>query len=72
MDKKLNKNVKARIIFNRSSSIPRYLNNTRLYLYNGNNLNKVRVNTTLGGKKFGEFSVTRKPFFYPKKDKKKR
>lgn len=72
LKKKLNKVVWNRLIFNRASSIPNILSKDKYFIYNGNIFNKVNISSTLGSKKFGEFSVSKKPFFYPKKDKKKR
>lgn len=72
LKKKLNKTIWNRLIFNRDSSIPKILVSKKYFLYNGNIFNKFYVNNLVINKKFGEFSISKKPFFYPKKDKKKR
>lgn len=72
LKKKLNKTIWSRLIFSRSSYIPKVLSNNKYFIYNGNIFNKLQLNSLIAAKKFGEFSVTKKPFFYPKKDKKKR
>lgn len=72
LKKKLNKTIWNRLIFTRSSFIPQSLSNHKYFIYNGNIFNKVNVSSLMTTKKFGEFSITKKPFFYPKKDKKKR
>ena len=70
--KKLNKVIWSKLIFNRKSNIPKILKNSKYFVYNGNIYSKLKLCETISNKKFGEFSMTRKPFFYPKKDKKKR
>lgn len=44
----------------------------RVNIYKGNIFKKIFVTKQLIGYKFGEFSFSRKPFFYPKKDVKKK
>ena len=72
LKKKLNKLIVNRLIFNRNSSIPKIMYNNKYFVYNGNIFNKLYISNIITTKKFGEFSITKKPFFYPKKDKKKR
>lgn len=69
---KINKIIPGRLVFTRASAVPRLLAGSRYFIYNGNGFNKVFIGEEIWGKKFGEFSQPRKPFFYPKKDKKKR
>jgi len=40
------------------------------YIYNGKMFNSFTVDYLTQNKKFGEFSTTRKPFFFSKKKKK--
>ena len=58
--------------FFRSSSIPNCFTSLRINLYKGNTFKKIFITKQLVGYKFGEFSFPRKPFFYPKKDTKKK
>ncbi len=66
---KINVNQGSRLIFSRSSSIPRSLIKFKYFVHNGSNFNKVLLGLAIVNKKFGEFSTTRKPFFFPKKIK---
>lgn len=63
----LNQKFRNRLIFNGSSQIPKLFSRILFFVYNGMIFNKVRVNNGLTNKKFGELSITRKPFFFPKK-----
>jgi len=72
LKKKLNKKLSNKVIMGRQSTIPKILTGSKYFIYNGNTYNKVKLLSPMGGKKFGEFSVSKKPFYYPKKDKKKR
>jgi ribosomal protein S19 len=58
--------------FFRSSSIPSCFISLRLGLYKGNYFKKIFITKQMVSFKFGEFSFSRKPFFYPKKDIKKK
>jgi len=70
---KLNKLIKGRLLFARSSTTPTSLLEFNTYMvYNGQMFSKVSGSSELNQKKLGEFSITRRPFFFPKKDKKKR
>ncbi len=69
---KLNTIVRGRLVFDRGSAIPKIFTGSRYFGYNGNVFNKLLIKPEISLKKFGEFAITRKPFFYPKKDKKKR
>lgn len=55
----------------RSSSIPNCFINAKVYIHKGNKSKKLTVYKNVVGYKFGEFSFTKKPFYYPKKDVKK-
>jgi len=70
--KKLNKAIWGRLIFTRSSATPTTLSNAKYFVYNGKIFNKLNITHQMSFKKLGEYSVTKKPFFFPKKDKKKR
>lgn len=70
---KLNKLIKGRLLFTRGSCTPTSLLNYNQYLvHNGQMFSKINGSFELKYRKLGEFSITRRPFFYPKKDKKKR
>ncbi len=66
------KKISKKNKFFRSSSIPNCFMSLRLNIYKGNVFKKIFVTKQLIGYKFGEFSFSRKPFFYPKKDVKKK
>lgn len=66
------KKVSKKNKFFRSSSIPNCFTSLRMNVYKGNTFKKIFVTKQLVGYKFGEFSFSRKPFFYPKKDIKKK
>ena len=66
------KKVSKKNKFFRSSSIPNCFTHLRINLHKGNIFKKIFVTKQLVGYKFGEFSFSRKPFFYPKKDVKKK
>jgi len=68
---KLTNKSKNRYIFCRNSSISTIFGEN-YYIYNGKIFNSLSITDILLNKKFGEFSVTRKPFFFSKKNKKKR
>ena len=68
----LKKLVLGRLVFTRNLTVPIEFEGSQYFIYNGIIFNRIRVNDSFSGKKFGEFSITRKPFFYPKKNKKKR
>jgi ribosomal protein S19 len=57
--------------FYRSSSIPKCFCSYFVNIHKGNIYKRMLINKNVIGFKFGEFSFSRKPFFYPKKDKKK-
>lgn len=64
--------IKARkIILFRSSTIPLSFLGKVWFIHNGLKFNKIKITNFMVGYKFGEFSFTRKSFFFPKKDTKK-
>ena len=55
------------IIFNRSSTIiPQFIGNY-FKIHNGKTFSKIQITENMVGKKFGEFSPTRKKFSFKKK-----
>ncbi len=68
----LKKLVLGRLVFTRSSNIPILFEGSQYFIYNGSIYNRIKINDYFLNKKFGEFSITKKPFFFPKKNKKKR
>lgn len=63
--------TKKKIIktWSRSSTIYPAMVGLKLKIYNGKELIKREVKSTMVGRKLGEFVVTRKPFLPPKKKK---
>lgn len=59
-------------IFKKSSVVPIDLNKYTIKIHKGNNFRPLKVNMFNIGFKFGNFTLTRKPFNYPIKTKKKR
>ena len=58
------------IIFNRSSTIiPQFIGNY-FKIHNGKTFSKIQITENMVGKKFGEFSPTRKKFSFKKKKNK--
>lgn len=51
----------------RSSSIPLCFNLLKIGIHKGNIFKKLYITKHIVGYKFGEFSFTKKPFYYPKK-----
>ena len=58
-------------IFNRASAIPLLFLKNKYFLNKNTFSVKLLVTRNLVGYKFGEFSLTRKPFSFPKKKKKR-
>ena len=69
--KLLKRPVRNKFIFNGSVSIPILFEDMTFYIYNGKMFNSFTVDYLTQNKKFGEFSTTRKPFFFSKKKKKR-
>ena len=67
---RLFKNFK-KVFFSRSSSVPTSLINTKVFIHKGKITNKVLLTKNHIGYKFGEFSYSRKPFFFLKKPSKR-
>lgn len=65
------KNFKITKIFCRNSVIPKIFLKKIIPIYKGNIFAKILFNKYHLGFKFGEFSVTRKPFNFPLKNTKK-
>lgn len=70
----LNKNrrIRKRITFERSSSIPKCYISRLCRIHKGRRGRSLLINFLMVGKKFGEFSFTRKPYHFPSKKTKKR
>lgn len=69
---KKNKKVKRRIFYDRSSNIPDCFFAYLIRIHKGKKFRKLLIETDNIGKKFGEFSFTRKPFYFPNKKSKKK
>jgi ribosomal protein S19 len=68
---KIKPTKKLLFIFKKNSIIPVELNNQFIKVYKGNNFRPLKINLYNIGFKFGNFTLTRKPFNYPLKAKKK-
>jgi ribosomal protein S19 len=53
--------------FYRSSSIPKCFLNNYINIHKGKIYKKLLINKNIIGLKFGEFALSKKPFFFPKK-----
>jgi len=62
---------KKKITFARNSILPSGLLNDYIIVHKGNIFKKLHATKYSIGYKLGEFSFTRKPFYYPIKEKKK-
>jgi ribosomal protein S19 len=76
--KKKKKEVKSntkininKVIYERSSTIPKCFKYVTYRIHKGNDFRKLIVSKYHIGFKFGEFSFTRKPFYFPLKKKKR-
>jgi len=70
---KKNNYVKRRIFYDRSSTIPSCFYFNIIRVHKGKRYRRLLSTRYIVGKKFGEFSFTRKPYhFPPKKSKKKK
>lgn len=67
---KKNKKLKRRYFYDRSSTIPDCFFACLMRIHKGKKIRKILVEEKIIGKKFGEFSFTRKPFYFPSKKKK--
>lgn len=66
----LQKNKKI-FIFSKMSRIPSFFNDQFIHIYKGKSFRKLKINKYNCGYRFGNFVMTRKPFSYPIKQKKK-
>ena len=68
---KLNKlKRKKKVIFNKSSHIPNIYNNTGVFIFKGNLFKKLNISKFNVGLRFGNFIISRKPFYFPDNKKK--
>lgn len=67
-----NKKIRKRITFDRSSHIPKCFDNRLCRIHKGKRGRNLLINFIMIGKKFGEFSFTRKPYHFPAKKSKKK
>ena len=63
------KTPKKFLIYERNSTIPSLLCNQTVYIHKGLNWTKLAINQFHVAHKFGEFSLTKKPFYFPIRDK---
>lgn len=66
-----NYSKRSLFIFKKNSVIPIELNEYTIKVHKGNNFRPLQINQYNTGFKFGNFTLTRKPFNYPLKTKKK-
>jgi ribosomal protein S19 len=59
-------------IYSRSTIVPKGLTRNSVLIYKGNEFKQLYVTKRFTNYKFGEFAFTRKPFYYPIKDKNKK
>lgn len=69
---KKNKRLKRRIFYDRASTIPDCFFAHLIRIHKGKRNRKLIIDNKNIGKKFGEFSYTRKPFYFPTKKSKKK
>lgn len=67
---KVKKANKKKIIFNKASNIPKLYSNTSSLIFKGNVFKKLKVSKFNVGLRFGYFTITRKPFYFPDNKKK--
>lgn len=67
-----NQFLSRNLFFNRSSCIPRCVRRKSLYFYKIKNFFLIKQSNLNKGYKFGEFVLTRKPYYYPQKDRSKK
>jgi len=60
------------VVFNKSLTITSHLIKKRIYIYKGKLLRDLIISSYAVGYKLGEFTLTRKPFHYTPKLKKKK
>jgi len=69
---KKNKKLRKRIFYDRSSNVPDCFFSFLIRVHKGKRFRKILIDNFIVGKKFGEFSYTRKPFYFPAKRLKKK
>lgn len=69
---KKNKKLRRRNFYDRSSTIPDCFFYCLIRIHKGRKNRKLLIENNVIGKKFGEFSFTRKPFYFPPKKSKKK
>ena len=69
---KKNKRLRRRVLYDRASSIPDCFFAATVKIHKGKRIRKLLIESYVIGKKFGEFSFTRKPFYFPAKRSKKK
>lgn len=73
--KKLSKNkriIKRYVISNKATAIPNILLYSFLKIHKGNTTLNKRISKWMIGRKIGEFVFSKKPFYFPIKNKNKR
>ena len=72
LKKKKQKNKsKVLYVFDRSTTTPQNFVNSFFFIHKGNSFKKITFKKYFFGRKLGEFSFTKKPFFFPLKKKKR-
>lgn len=69
---KKNKKLRKRMFYDRSSAIPDCFYLSFIRVHKGRKHRNLFIESFFVGKKFGEFSFTRKPFYFPAKKSKKK
>jgi len=69
---KKNKKLKRRGFYDRSSTIPECFFSYIIRIHKGRKVRKLVIDNLNVGKKFGKFSFTKKPFYFPPKRSKKK
>lgn len=67
-----NKKLRKRVTFDRSSNVPLCFVDRNCRVHKGRRGRTVKITFLMIGKKFGEFSFTRKPYHFPSKKHKKK
>lgn len=65
------KGSKKLYLFDRSSAVPNCFINFNIFIHKGNSFKKLFFKKYFFGRKMGDFSFTKKPFFFPLKKKKR-
>ena len=64
--------IRLKVIYCRSTVVTNILKNRIAYLYKGDEIIRTRLSKFSVGFKLGEFAISRKPFSFPIKKKKKK